>query len=64
MQDLSPLRRRPDGSLDTDFYMRRGRRQRSAAAFRMTAGPIRRSRSPAFRLARLIALIPFIPGQS
>ncbi|MDU8911538.1 hypothetical protein [Aestuariicoccus sp. MJ-SS9] len=36
--DTSSIRLRPDGSIDTAYYMARGRAQRSEAAHRMFRG--------------------------
>ena len=47
MTDTNQIRRRTDGSIDTGFYMARGRRHRSAAAHGLLPdGRARRTNRP------------------
>ena len=61
------IRRRPDGSIDTGWYMARGRARRSETAHGMIAprpapAPAA-TRRPLFSLAALLALVPFLGNQ-
>lgn len=63
MTRSTPIRRRPDGSIDTAYYISEGHVCRSQAAHRLartTAHPYRRFLS----LAALFALLPFAGGQN
>lgn len=46
MTDQTEIRRRPDGSIDTAFYMARGRKMRSQAAHDLLR-PARKAPAPA-----------------
>lgn len=58
MEDLSRIRLRPDGSIDTAWYMMRGRRLRGEQAYRLMGADLdtrpRRTPRPRNLLARLI----------
>ena len=60
MTDLPAIKRRPDGSIDTEYHIRQGRAARSRAAHRMLApsppAPRRRP-APSFRLAALFGAL-------
>ena len=56
MTDQAPIQTRPDGSIDTAFYMERARQMRSAQAHKLTSSATApRRRSAMF--AALVALI-------
>ena len=59
----TPIRRRPDGSIDTAYYMARGRRQRSETfhqASRRAGRTLPRVAIPAI----LLSLLPVWPGRT
>lgn len=56
-RDTQTLRTRPDGSIDTAYYMARGRRLRSEAAHAMFR-PERETPRPRRGLARLFGAVP------
>lgn len=56
MTDQAPIQTRPDGSIDTAFYMARGRRLRSEQAHRVTAA----ATAPRQRGTVLVALVAFL----
>ena len=59
----TPIRRRPDGSIDTAFYMARGRRQRSETFHEMSRSTGRALPKLAIP-AILISLLPVWPGRT
>ncbi|MDG4648490.1 hypothetical protein P6F26_08530 [Roseibacterium sp. SDUM158017] len=63
MTDTRTIRRRPDGSIDTAFYMNAGRRHRSEAAHGIAGRAARRTRSASAPIAALLAFIPFLDGR-
>lgn len=58
MTDITetPIRHRPDGSIDTAYYMAHGRRLRSEAAHRMARGPEEHRPEPRRGLFSFLAL--------
>jgi len=63
MTEHQNIRHRPDGSIDTDHYIRKGRVARSAVAHAAAGAALRSARKPVLGLAALIALLPFIGPQ-
>ena len=58
MSDITNIRRRADGSIDSDFYVAEGRKCRSVAAHELagkTKGP---SRRVLLSLTAFLALLP------
>jgi hypothetical protein len=64
MTSETTIRRRPDGSIDTDHYMAKGRISRSISAHNATKEVARSSKALASALSALVVL--FFPqgGQS
>ena len=60
MADTTHIRRRPDGSIDTAYYMQQGRTRRSAAAHEMASAAVRPARRSMLGLAALVALVPLL----
>jgi hypothetical protein len=63
MQDHEIIRTRADGSIDTAFYMARGREMRSAQAHRMAGSGGRRTIRPLALLTAFFAVIFTGQGQ-
>jgi hypothetical protein len=63
MTELQSIRRRPDGSIDTSHYIRRGRIQRSVAAHEAARTAIHSARKPAVGIATIVAFLPFIAAK-
>lgn len=63
MTDFETIRRRPDGSIDTDHYLREGRVARGKAAHQAAGAAMQSARKPMFALAALVALLPFFGPQ-
>ncbi len=63
MTEPQDIRRRPDGSIDTGFYMARGRRLRSEAAHDMAGSALGQSRGVFAALVMLAGSLPFFRGQ-
>lgn len=64
MTDHPQIRRRPDGSIDTAHYLVQGRAYRAEAARAGAQALGRTARRPLLGLAALVALVPFLGGQS
>jgi len=64
MTDSQDIRFRRDGSIDTGYYMDRGRVRRSEAAHEMAGRTIQESRSVLTALVVLIASFHLHRGQS
>jgi hypothetical protein len=63
MTEPQEIRHRPDGSIDTGFYMARGRRLRSEAAHDMAGSAVGQSRGVFAALVMLVAALPFFRGE-
>ena len=59
----TPIRRRPDGSIDTAYYMARGRRQRSETFHGMSRNTGRALPKLAIPTI-LLTLLPVWPGRT
>jgi hypothetical protein len=60
MTDTTTIRRRPDGSIDTAFYVAAVRARRSEAAHGMVGAAAGAARGPLLGLVALLALLPFL----
>jgi len=60
MNNFPHIRRRPDGSFDTDHYVQEARVRRSAAAHEIVGAAMRSSCRPAPGFAALVACVPFL----
>jgi len=60
MTDTSHIRLRKDGSIDTAYYMARGRVSRSQAAHDAARNVTKGSRRAVSRLAILVAMLPLL----
>lgn len=63
MTEHENIRRRPDGSIDTDHYIRKGHVYRSIAAHKTAGSAIQSARKPLLGIAALTALLPFWGSQ-
>lgn len=63
MTDIPTIRRRRDGSIDTAYYLAKGKCRRSEAAHEMAGQASKKARHMLFGLAPFLASLPFLGGQ-
>lgn len=63
MTDIPTIRRRRDGSIDTDYYIENGRCRRSFAAHELASSTARKTRRALVALKGFVASAPTRGGQ-